>query len=92
MRDAGNDDMIPNFCWDRKMTVGQIRERLRSASGFEWMQTASWILREAAFAEVWTFLDPKDVYSRREELAPFLGRRRSFWQYILGAWHELGRI
>jgi hypothetical protein len=92
MSNAMSDDVIPNFCWDRKLTAGQIREQLRSSSGFEWIRLASLILREAAFADVWTFLSPEEVYSRQDKLAPFLGRRKDFWQYILGAWHELGRI
>jgi len=87
-----NNETVPNFCWDRNLTVGQIRAQLRGASGFQWVQIASWILREAALTDVWTFLSPQEIQTHLSELDPFLGRRREFWKYILGAWHELGRI
>lgn len=87
-----DDNAVPNFCWDRKLTAGQIREQLRNSTGFEWVRLASWILREAAFADVWSFLSPAEVGDHLAELLPFLGRRRAFWNYLMGAWHELGRI
>jgi len=69
-----------------------VRTQLRAAAGFEWVRLASWILREAAFRDVWYFLTPAEVRDHLAELAPFLHRKRAFWEYIIGAWHELGRI
>ncbi len=46
------DDMIPCFCWDRRLTVAEIKARLRAASGFECVRLAPWIRREAAFEDV----------------------------------------
>ncbi len=86
------DDSIPYFCWDRKLTVSEIRSQLRSASNQEWLRLASWILREASTVDVWEFLTPNEVRNHLDELMPLLGRRRAFWRYILGVWHELGRI
>ena len=83
---------VPYFCWDRNLTVDQIRSQLRSAVGSDWVRLASWILREAAPADVWAFLTPADVNKRWNELAPFLYRRKEFWEYLLGAWRELGRV
>ena len=85
-------DEIPYFCWDRALTTEQIRSELRAASGFEWRRLAAWIMREAAFADVWQFLDPQEVFTRLGELEPMLGRKKAFWKYIIGAWHELGRV
>jgi hypothetical protein len=85
-------DTSPDFCWDRKLTAGAIKAQLAAADGPEWVRIASWILREAAFADVWTFLKPTEVSDRLDELTPFLGRRKDFWKYIIGAWHELGKI
>ena len=87
-----DDNEIPCFSWDRKSTVGVIKERLATASGFDWVKVVSWIMREAAFADVWQFLNAKDVRDHLAELEPFLGRKKDFWKYIIGAWHELGRI
>jgi len=42
------EDEVPYFCWDRKLTAGDIRAQLRHAAGPDWIRLASWILREAA--------------------------------------------
>ena len=86
------DHESPYFCWDRELTAGQIRSQLRSATGPEWLRLASWILREAAVADVWAFLTPREVKQHLDELAPFLHKRRELWQYLIGTWHELGRV
>jgi hypothetical protein len=80
------------FCWDRELTAVQIRSQLRSAKGPEWLRLASWILREAAVADVWAFLTPREVQEHLDELAPLLHKRREFWKYLIGTWHELGRV
>ena len=82
----------PYFCWDRELTTGQIRSQLQNATGMEWLRLASWILREAAVSDVWAFLTPREVEKHLDELTPFLHRRKEFWQYLIGTWHELGRI
>ena len=87
-----DDEDVPYFCWDRKLTAGQIRAQLRTAVGLDWVRLASWLMREAAIADVWAFLTPAEVKARFHELAPFLHRRRGFWEYLIGTWHELGRI
>ena len=87
-----NDNEIPYFSWDRKSTVGAIKKRLATTSGFEWIRVVAWIMREAAFADVWQFLNAKEVREHLVELEPFLGRKKDFWRYIMGAWHELGKI
>ncbi len=86
------DHEIPYFSWDRQATVGEIRARPAIASGLEWVRLAAWIMREAAFADVWRFLNPKIVRDNLAQIEPFLGRKRDFWRYIIGVWHELGKI
>jgi hypothetical protein len=83
---------MPDFCWDRRLTVGQIRDQLREATGPAWVRLAAWIMREAAFAEVWQFLTPQQVRDHLDQLAPFLGRRRDFWRFIIQEWHDLGKL
>jgi len=86
------DDEIPYFSWDRSLTAGAIKQSLRTLKAFEWSRLAAWIMREAAFADVWQFLKPKEVYENYRDLEPFLGRRKAFWKYIMSTWHELGKI
>jgi hypothetical protein len=87
-----HDDEIPYFSWDRPLTVRQIKEQLRAGAGFERVRLAAWIIREAAFADVWQFLTPEEVWRGFAEVEPLLGRRRAFWKYILNTWHELGKV
>lgn len=85
-------DAIPYFSWDRRLTVRQITDLLRTKSGVEQYRLAAWIMREAVFDDVWKFLQPRWVRDHFDELAPLLGRKREFWKYILGMWHELGKL
>jgi hypothetical protein len=87
-----DDEEIPYFSWDRRWTVAEIRQRLASRSGAAWNRIAAWVLREAAFADVWQFLTPRQVWERLGDLEPLLGRKREFWKYILGTWRELGKV
>lgn len=92
MRTNFRNDEIPYFSWDRALTVAQIKADLQVQTGRQWSQLAAWIMREAAFADVWEFLHPRQVWERFSEIEPWLGRRRDFWRYIFGVWHELGTI
>ena len=87
-----DDSSVPYFAWDRNLSVGAIKDLIGAGSGFEWNRTASWIMREAAFADVWQFLRPDQVRESFSDLEPMLGRRKEFWQYIIGKWHELGKL
>ena len=82
----------PSFCWDRDWTVGEIKERLRSAPHFERIRLTAWIMREGTFEEVWNFLTPQQVYPLLEKLLPRLGRKKEYWRYTFDAWHRLGKV
>ncbi len=86
------ENEVPYFCWDRAITVSEIRRQLAEQSGVDWLNTAAWIMREAAFEDVWQFLSPREVSAHLDEIEPFLGRRRDFWKYIIREWHELGKL
>lgn len=87
-----NDNDIPYFCWDRSWSVGEIRRRLASLEWPEKADLAAWIMREAAFADVWTFLSPEEIGAHMGLLAPLLGRRRELWEHMVRTWHELGKL
>ena len=86
------DNQIPYFCWDRPLSVDDIKRKLKEGPSREWVQMTSLIMREAKFEDVWHFLSPLEVQARLNELLPFLGRKKHFWQYILRRWNELGII
>ena len=87
-----SDSEIPYFSWDRKVSVVEIRNALCSDSLDVQNRFRSWIMREAAFEDVWAFLTPQEVWDHFSELKASLGRKKDFWTYILRKWHELGKI
>jgi len=86
------ENQVPNFCWDRDLTEIDIKSHLKNSSGFERDRLIAWILREAAFRDVWKFLTPGEVFECLPRIQHSLGRWRDFWNYITGVWHELGKI
>lgn len=86
------DGQTPDFCWDRSLTAGQIRAKLTSARDSSWIRLAAWIMREARPADVWEFLTPREVNERLDELTPLLHRRADLWRYLMGTWHEMGKL
>jgi hypothetical protein len=86
------DDRVPYFSWDRNLTEKEIETRLKLSSGVEKDRLIAWILREAAFRDVWKYLTPQEVYECLPRIQHLLGRWKDFWNYITGAWHELGKI
>ena len=86
------DNTVPVFAWDRRLTAGEIREVLRTGTEAKRRELTAWILREAPFAQVWDFISPRAAYAQLPTLSRRLGRRRGFWQFIFGMWHELGKV
>ncbi len=83
---------VPYFMWDEPVTVTEVRRRLASADRPERTRLLAKILREARDPDVWRFTSPVEVEAAWPALAPHLGRRRSFWQFVLTRWKELGLL
>ena len=79
---------VPYFMWDEPMTVAEIVERLKNGSHPERLRLTAKILREARDTDVWCFFRPAEIVASWNELAPRLGRRREFWEYLLSGWRE----
>jgi len=88
--DLDDPDAIPYFLWDEPMSVAELRARLERAGLSERLRLLGRILREARDADVWRFTTPAEVAAHWPELQRYLGRRRGFWQFLLGRWRELG--
>ena len=83
---------VPYILWDEPMTVSALRERLQTASPAEATRLLGKILREARGTDVWLFTTPIEVAARWDRLVLHLGRRRPFWEFLLGRWREEGLI
>ncbi len=83
---------VPYFLWDEPMTVAELRDRLLHASDPERVRLQAKILREARDTEVWRFTTPESVARDWKALSLHLGRRRAFWEFLLGSWAAQGRL
>ena len=72
------------------MTVGELKQKLNSASVEERNRLLGKILREARDTDVWKFTTPQEVWQNWDKLSPHLGRRREFWKFLLNSWEKGG--
>lgn len=80
------------FTWDEPMTAAELRHRLAHGSQPERIRLLAKVLREARDTDVWAFTTLAEVSTRFAELAPRLGRRRPFWEFLLGRWRDAGLL
>ena len=88
--DITDPTAIPYFLWDEPMSVAQLKEKLSSASRPERIRLLGKILREARDTDVWKFTNPDEIRQLWSELYLHLGRRRSFWEFLLKRWQIEG--
>ncbi len=88
--DLSSPQSIPYFLWDEPMTVAEFQQRLQTASVVEQTRLLGKLLREARDTDVWLFIQPDEVWERWPKLVPHLGRRRRFWEFLLGQWQKEG--
>jgi hypothetical protein len=87
--DLDDPEAVPYFLWDEPVTVAELRSRLAHADPAERLRLLGRILREARDPDVWRFTTPAEVSASWPELRRYLGRRRGFWEFLLGRWREL---
>lgn len=90
--DLSDPSAIPYFLWDEPMTVAAFKVRLASASPSEQARLLGKLLREARDTDVWKFVSPEEVWRKWPTIASHLGRRLSFWEFLLGRWQREGFI
>jgi len=90
--DLNASQAVPYFLWDEPMTVAEFRQRLQTGSLTEQTRLLAKVLREARDTDVWQFVSPAEVWRRWPALAPQLGRRRAFWEFLLQHWQKAGLL
>ena len=90
--DLSDPGAVPYFLWDDPMTVEDFEGLLRSASAAGRARLLGKLLREARDSDVWKFVSPADVFAELPSIVPHLGRRRAFWEFLLGHWQRGGLI
>lgn len=85
-----DDDARPYFLWDEDTTVAEFRRAIERAAARERYRLIGKLMREARDNDVWRFVTPDLVWQHLDEIRPYLGRRRDFWEYLLQGWHRDG--
>jgi len=86
--DLDDPQAVPYFLWDDPLSVAELRARLASSESPERLRLLGKILREARDTDVWRFTTPAEVTTLWPQLQRHLGRRRAFWEFLLGRWRE----
>lgn len=90
--DLDDPGSVPYFLWDEPMTVAELEKQIRPLATPESIRLLAKVLREARDTDVWRFVSPDQIARHWDALSPHLGRRRSFWEFLLGRWREEGLI
>lgn len=90
--DLSDPDTRPWFLWDEDLSVRELRAVLDDETHPRWIELAAKVMREARDDQVWLFLPVERVAARYADLVPRLGRRRPFWDDLLGAWRRHGLL
>ncbi|HEX3597923.1 MAG TPA: hypothetical protein VGM06_24160 [Polyangiaceae bacterium] len=92
--DMGDLDRRPYFLWDEDVSVGELRRILRERSEEDptRLRLLGKALREGRDIDIWTFVTPIDVARALPHLGRRLGRRRAFWEFLIGGWQADGLL
>lgn len=86
--DLDRADALVYFSWDEPTTVEKLRAQLQHSPPEARDRLLARILREARDTDVWKFTTLAEVVARWDDIAPQLGRRREFWEFLLRRWRE----
>ena len=78
----------PYFLWDETRTLAQFEADLHDADDGAWAYEIAKVMREGRDKDVWRFTTPQTVKDRFASIAPYLGKRRAFWEYLLSGWQR----
>src|SRR5262245_38004197 len=91
--DTSSADAVPYFNWDAPVTNATVRRALAEGTEDDKVFWIARILREARYADVWSYVSLRsDVLPRWERLRGQLGRQRDFWEFLIKRWREDGHI
>jgi hypothetical protein len=90
--DLTRQDSRPYFLWDEDTSIAELRAVLSGPDEPERQRLLGKMLREARDTDVWQFVSPADVAAALPKVSRHLGRRRAFWDYLIGRWRAQGRV
>ncbi len=90
--DLTREELRPYFWWDEDVSIAELRAALRGPDPEERLRVLGWLLREARDTDVWSFVGTQEVADALPLLGRHLGRRRAFWEYLIGRWRAQGLV
>lgn len=76
----------PYFLWDMDMTLSQFRQALASGDAGVRAYFIAKLMRQAKPDDVFTFVSVAELVAEWPALAPQLGAKLEFWQWVLDTW------
>jgi len=76
----------PYFLWDSEMDLETFRARLLDADEEVRGYYIGKLMRQAKPDDVFTFIDLATIRTHWTVIAPYLGRRREMWEWLLAQW------
>lgn len=90
--DLTRQDSRPYFLWDEDTSIAELHAVLCGPDERERQRLLGKMLREARDTDVWQFVSPADVAAALPKVSRQLGRRRPFWDYLIGRWRAHGLV
>lgn len=76
----------PYFLWDTELTLAEFERQLRTGD----LETKAYLLgklmRQAKPDDVFSFVTEAEIRALWDQLLPYLGRSRPFWEWLLAVW------
>jgi len=85
-------DRRPYFFWDEDTSIAELRTILSGPPGPLRDRALGKMLREARDIDVWRFVTPLEVAEALPRLTRRLGRRASFWRFLIEGWRADGLL
>ncbi len=90
--DLSQGDRRPYFLWDEDVSIAELKAVMSSGPEPERQRLLGKMLREARDIDVWHFVTPEEVARALPQLGRRLGRRRSFWEFLIQGWRDDGLL
>lgn len=90
--DLKDGSAVPYFLWDEPLTIDELRNGLMGLDSDERVRLSGKVLREARFDEALALVPLDRILAEYPAIRGHLGRRRAFWDFLVGEWLAQGLV
>jgi hypothetical protein len=90
--DLDRGGLRPYFLWDEDVSIDELRAALDAGTSPESDRLLGKMLREARDIDVWRFVTPQRVAEALPRIERRVGRRASFWRFLIEGWRADGLL